>query len=95
MVNHLSGNKSALENVLFFLSFIAYPSICYCQALSRRNRFNETFAQDFRNLKNSVENLVIKLVCGTRIIPLYEFSVLTMREIWHTPVRDRILSTEK
>lgn len=44
-------------------------------------RFNETFTQDFRNLKKSVENLVIKLVCRTRIIPLYEFSVLTMREI--------------
>lgn len=55
-------------------------------------RCNETFTQGLRNLKNTVENLVIKLLCRTRIISLCEFSVLAMRGIWHKLVRDRILS---
>lgn len=73
LANRLSENKSALKNLLFFLSFIAYPILCYWEALSR-SKIQWNFYPVFQNLKkNSVENLVIKLMHRTGIIPFYEF----------------------
>lgn len=93
LANRLSENKSALKNLLFFLSFIAYPILCYWEALSR-SKIQWNFYPVFQNLKkNSVENLVIKLMHRTGIIPFYEvfFFILTMRDVWHMSVKDRIL----